>query len=319
MKNYIYVLHCPLAGTVRYVGKTTSPEKRLKSHVSAARTGAYTHHTSAWIRKLLSVGLQPLMEIVEEVESGKRWQDVERKWIAEGAAKGWKLTNSTSGGEGLDYICPQAAAAYKANLSAAMSNLWNLPERREENRTRSLLAWADPDVTARRKASQKAARETPVTKAKYVAAGREIGSRPEVKEKRSKSLKEAWADPDRKAAWVAATTTPEVKAKQSAAKIALWASDEGRAKMLATHTPERRAHQAKLIADPERKAKIDAARNSDEYKEKRAATIRAKWIEKNSHLNPEELAAAILKNDKARAKKAAILAATTATPYTESS
>jgi len=323
MTNYIYALHCPIADTVRYIGKTNSPGKRLKSHLSAARTNAYKHHASAWIRKLLSVGLEPRMEIIETLAEGESWQAAERSWILKATENGWKLTNSTAGGEGLDYICPEAAAKYRANLSAAMSELWNRPERRQEASLRSLAAWADPDVTARRKASAELARSRPETKAKYVAAAKHIHSRPGFKEKVRASLQAAWADPDRKAAWVAATTTPEVKAKQSAAKIALWASDEGRAKMLATHTPERRAHQAKLLADPERKAKIDAARNSEEYKAKRAATIRAKWLAKNSHLSPEELAAALLKNDKATAKraaeKAAILAATPATPYTESS
>ncbi|MNQ92236.1 GIY-YIG catalytic domain protein [compost metagenome] len=320
MTNYIYVLHCPLSGTVRYVGKTVNPDKRLRSHVSAARTGMYKHHTSAWIRKLLSVGLEPLIEVVDAVEDGERWQDLERRWIAEGTAKGWKLTNSTAGGEGLDYICPQAAAAYKANLSVAMSNLWNLPERRQENRIRSLRAWADPDVTARRKASQQVAREAPDTKAKYVAAGKEIGSRPEVKEKRSKSLKAAWADPERKERWVAATTTPEVKRKQSEAKLASWKDPEFIAKQAAGWTEERRMKQATWPNDPERKAKIDAARNSAEYKEKRAATIRAKWIEKNKHLPHEEFARKLAHNDRVSAsRKAAALAAVTPTPYTESS
>lgn len=269
------------------------------------------------------VGLEPRMEIIQAVLEGESWQEAERAWILKAAENGWKLTNSTAGGEGLDYICPEAAAKYRANLSAAMSELWNRPERRQEAQQRALVAWSDPEVRARHRVSSEAARMRPETQERFVAAALEINSRPEVIAKRKESLKAAWADPERKERWVAATTTPEVKAKQSAAKVALWASDEGRAKMLATHTPERRAHQAKLLADPDRKAKIDAARNSEEYKAKRAATIRAKWLAKNSHLSPEELDAALLKNDKATAKraaeKAATLAAATSAPYTESS
>lgn len=319
MTNYIYALRCPIANTVRYIGKSSNPQKRFRSHLSAAKRFAYRHHTSAWIRKLLAEGLKPELVVLEEVSDCGSWQEAERSWISKAASLGWELTNSTAGGEGLDYICPIATAAYRAKLSATHKIIWNTPERREEARQRSLTSWADPEITARRKASQEAARATPETKARFVAAALEINSRPEVQVKRKRSLEKHWAVPENKAKRLEAYAAPEVKAKQSAAKIALWASDGGRAKMLATHTPARRAHQAKLLADPERKAKIDAARNSEEYKAKRAATIRAKWIAKNSHLTPEELAAAILKNDKARAKKAAILAATTSTPYTESS
>lgn len=323
MTNYIYTLYCPIADTVRYVGKTTNPEKRLKSHVSAARTNAYKHHTSAWIRKLLSVGLEPHMEIIETVPEGESWQEAERAWIAKALIKGWRLTNSTAGGEGLDYICPKAAAVYRANLSAAMTELWNRPERRKEAQLRSIAAWADPEVTARRKASQEAARATPETKARYRESGKEIGSRPAVKNAKSIATTSQWANPETREARMRSLQAPEVKAKQSAAKIALWESPEGRAKMMAVHTPERRAHQAKLLADPARKAKIDAARNSEEYKAKRAATIREKWLAKNAHLSQAELEAALTKNDKATAKreeqKAAKLAAILATPYTESS
>lgn len=305
LANYIYALHCPLAGTVRYVGKSSNPQKRLKSHLSSAKTFSYRHHTSAWIRKLLSVGLEPRMEILEEVPEGTRWQDSERNWISSAADRGWRLTNSTSGGEGLDYICPEAAASYRANLSTAMTELWNRPERKEEARLRSLAAWADPEITARRKASQELARSRPETQARFVAAAKEIHSRPEVKEKLSASLKAAWADPERKAAWVAATTTPEVKRRQSEAKKQLWASAEGREKMLALFTPERRARQAELAKDPVRQAKVDAARNSPEYKAKRAATIRAKWIDKNKHLPPEEFARKLAHNDRVTAKRQA--------------
>lgn len=320
MPNYIYALHCPIADTVRYIGKSSDPCKRFKSHLSSAKTFAYKHHTSAWIRKLLAEGLQPEMRILEEVPDGTRWQDAERAWIAKGASMGWRLTNSTAGGEGLDYICPVAAAAYRAKLSAAHKIIWNTPERKEEARLRSLRSWADPEITARRKASSDAARLRPETKAKFSAAAKEIGARAEVKAKKAKATLATWTDPELREERLAAIRHPEVKAKQSAAKIALWASDEGRAKMLATHTPERRAHQAKLIANPDRKAKIDAARNSAEYKEKRAATIRAKWIEKNKHLPPEEFARKLAHNDRASAsRKAATLAAATSTPYTESS
>lgn len=320
MTIYIYGLFCPIENTVRYVGKSNRPENRFRAHLSSARGSTYEHHTSRWIRKLLSQGHRPTLIILEEVAAEVRWQDVERAYIASAADWGWKLTNSTAGGEGLDFICPEASAKYRAKLSASLKKVWATPERREEARLRVLASWADPEIVARRKASSELARQTPETQARYVAAAKDIHSRPEVKEKVRASLKAAWADPERKERWVAATTTPEVKRKQSEAKLASWKDPEFIAKQAAGWTDERRAKQATWPNDPERKAKIDAARNSEEYKAKRAATIRAKWIEKNKHLPPEEFARKLAHNDRVSAsRKAAILAATTATPYTESS
>lgn len=320
MTVYIYGLFCPIENTVRYVGKSNKPENRFRAHLSAARRSSYEHHTSRWIRKLLSQGRRPTLVILEEVAAEVRWQDVERAYIASAADWGWKLTNSTAGGEGLDFICPEASAKYRAKLSASLKKVWATPERREEARLRVLATWADPEIVARRKASSELTRQTPETQARYVAAAKDIHSRPEVKEKVSASLKAAWADPERKEKWIAATTTPEVKAKQSAAKLASWKDPEFVAKQAAAWTDERRAKQGKWATDPDRKAKIDAARNSAEYKEKRAATIRAKWIERNKHLPPEEFARKLANNDRVSAsRKAALLAAATSTPYTESS
>lgn len=331
MTNYIYALHCPIANTIRYIGKSYNPQKRFKSHLSSAKTFAYRHHTSSWIRKLLAEGLQPEMRILEEVPDGLRWQEVERSWIAKGPTLGWKLTNSTAGGEGLDYICHEAAAAYRAKLSASHKIIWNTPERREEARQRSLDAWSDPEVTARRKASSGIARLRPETQARFVAAALEINSRPEVKAAKSAAIAAQWADPEIREMRLAATRTPEVKAAQSASKIALWKDPEFRAKQAARWDEEGRAHHAALISAPERQSKIRATCATPGYKAKRAATIRANTIAKKAARTPEQLALTELKKEAAKAKRAetarlkyqadktAKLAATLTTPYTESS
>jgi len=36
MKTVIYGLFCPLAGAIRYIGKSCEPEKRLYAHIYAA-------------------------------------------------------------------------------------------------------------------------------------------------------------------------------------------------------------------------------------------------------------------------------------------
>ena len=310
MPTYIYVLHCPLTDRIRYIGKTISPRRRLAAHISAARRNVAKHHTAAWIRQVLAADQTPVMQVIDEIKEGESWQEIERFWISQADEMGWDLTNSTAGGEGSYFLFPIADAAYRAKLSATHKKIWNTPERKEEARLRALTAWADPEVVARRKATMDATKVKPETIARYRAAALEIARRPEVQAKKGASLKAAWADPVRKAAWIEATTTPEVKAKQSASKLALWASEEGRQKMLDSHTPERRARQAELLADPARKAKIDAARNSQEYKAKRAATIRAKLIEKNKHLSPADLEKLLALNDYKNARRKAAKLAT---------
>lgn len=94
----IYVLKCPVTRRVRYVGATRQRlEKRLVGHVSEARTGKLWPRCH-WIRKLLSAGTLPLIEIVELVQADQ-WQTRERYWIAEFGGMG-RLLNCTTGGDG---------------------------------------------------------------------------------------------------------------------------------------------------------------------------------------------------------------------------
>lgn len=108
MQHAIYALLCPYTRRVRYVGATRQRiEKRLIGHISEARTGkrwARCH----WIRKLLSAGTVPVLEVLEFVQADQ-WQARERHWIAEfGGMR--KLLNSTTGGDGGRIFSEEARA-----------------------------------------------------------------------------------------------------------------------------------------------------------------------------------------------------------------
>lgn len=261
MPNYIYALHCPIANTVRYIGKSINPEKRFKAHLSAAKTHAYRHHTSAWIRKLLANNLHPVLEILQQVDESERWQDAEIRWISYGKRQGWDLTNSTSGGEGLDYICPIAAAAYKANLSAAMSELWNRPERREEARQRALKGWNDPAQRQSRIENMISLHGTEEYRANWIRA-MEV----------SRQL-------------------PQTRARMSAAAKMNY---DGSGLQRCVKSKEFKAEQGKRLAkrweDPEARDKLSKSRWSDEAKEAQAAEILQRKEKMKASITPEVLA-----------------------------
>ena len=99
-KFLIYALCDPRTGEVRYVGKTESAFRtRLNHHIFRARKGE-KHHVYCWIRKLLSEGVRPEMELVEECFSHEDLAETERFYIAYFRSLGFRLTNHTEGGEG---------------------------------------------------------------------------------------------------------------------------------------------------------------------------------------------------------------------------
>ena len=122
MPDRIYALTDPRTEQVRYIGKTSHAlDWRLKKHIAAARTrkGTYLLH---WLRQLQDEGLSPDIQLLTMVAK-VRWQETERAWIAFGRERGWPLTNSTEGGEGLcdpaPYVRRKLAEAAEGNTYAS--------------------------------------------------------------------------------------------------------------------------------------------------------------------------------------------------------
>lgn len=267
MTNFIYGLECPVERVIRYVGKSTKPSKRLKAHLSGARRFAYDHHTARWIRRLLEDGLEPILVVLCEVLDGERWQDVEREYIATAEGKGWRLTNSTAGGEGLDYLNPEDEARYRANLKRAMGTYNATPEGQAKLR-RMIAATLEPEALARRNAAIRATKERPEFREKMIGVSREINARPEVKAAKSKAAKSMWRDPDMRARFMAGNATPEKKAKQSTAKKASWADPVVGARLRAIHSSEEVRHK---------KSEAAKRRATPEYRAMMAEKTKASW------------------------------------------
>lgn len=68
---YVYVLWCPLAKQIKYVGYSSQPpHMRLSGHLSEARSLASRHRPkSQWIYTLLERGASPVLRVVKYCES----------------------------------------------------------------------------------------------------------------------------------------------------------------------------------------------------------------------------------------------------------
>lgn len=97
LEIYIYLLLDPRDNSIRYVGATIHPEKRMWEHLHDLRLKC---HRTDWIKFLLRNELEPQMWIIE-VTDEKKWEKRERNWIKFYRKVGCDLTNATDGGEGV--------------------------------------------------------------------------------------------------------------------------------------------------------------------------------------------------------------------------
>lgn len=96
--TYIYSLSDPFTGQVRYIGKADDLRVRFNNHVSLK--GKESTKKSAWIKSLIKKGAKPIIEIVDIVDKAE-WKFWEQFYISLFKSWGFRLVNSTDGGEGL--------------------------------------------------------------------------------------------------------------------------------------------------------------------------------------------------------------------------
>lgn len=262
MTVYIYGLLCPLSGDIRYIGKSINPKSRLRAHVNAALNKAYDHHTSRWIRHLAKLNHHPELVILDVVADGEDWRNVEREWIASAITSGWRITNTTAGGEGLDYIDQDARAKYRANHRKAMERHWYSEAGKVQmEKMRSRLT---PDVIAARSEAVSRSLKSEQYREKMRPINSEINSRPEVKAKKSSKSKAMWED--KRGKLLSAFASEECKRKQSESKKAAWADPVVGAKLREIHASEevrrKKSEAAKRRATPEYRAMMAEKRRA---------------------------------------------------------
>ena len=92
----IYALIDPRDDRIRYIGRSVNIKRRFWEHLKKVETTK----VGRWKQKLLSLELEPILEILEEVEDRASLKEREMFWIAYGRDQGWALLNLTDGGDG---------------------------------------------------------------------------------------------------------------------------------------------------------------------------------------------------------------------------
>lgn len=93
---FIYVLRESDTGEIRYVGKASDPERRLKGHLEDQRKNSYKVN---WLKSLIDRGGWPVMELIFECPQIE-WQRWEQLTIQLFQRTGCRLVNLTKGGDG---------------------------------------------------------------------------------------------------------------------------------------------------------------------------------------------------------------------------
>src|SRR5213595_4250750 len=101
-KYLIYAIRLThdLSHEYRYVGKSSSGVKRMKSHLRAASNPNNPEYSSGkyrWIRKHFSA---VTFDVLEEFENDTLLSLSEMKWIHVSRTRGHRLLNATDGGDG---------------------------------------------------------------------------------------------------------------------------------------------------------------------------------------------------------------------------
>ncbi len=196
--------------TIRYIGRTKfdTPDKRLATHKRDAKAGG-TYHIHNWIRKVEDDGDVVIAIILDGELTWEESATREIYWIAEYKARGYDLTNMTSGGDGAPNLPEEVRLVMSAKargkghpqseetrrkISEAHKGRKPSDEIREKYRKAKLGKKVSAETKAKISASSRGKPKSEATKAKMSAwqYGRVLSD--EHKEKVSKALKEYYAE-----------------------------------------------------------------------------------------------------------------------------
>ena len=70
MVTYIYYLICPIDGKVRYVGKSSNPQRRYKQHIT--KLDRLLTPKRMWLESLFKKNLKPICKVVEKCDNDEQ-------------------------------------------------------------------------------------------------------------------------------------------------------------------------------------------------------------------------------------------------------
>ena len=177
IKNLIYALRDPRSWEPRYIGKSTTGMDRPKRHRLSSRLATRSHKNS-WIKSLLAVGIEYVIEILEQVSTAEKLGVRERFWIARGRAVGWRLTNATDGGDGTPGLV--RSPQHRAKVSAALRGRKLTAEHRERIGAAQRGKVLTPECRAKLSLVRTGYRESAATRAKKSASHMGLRHAPDV-------------------------------------------------------------------------------------------------------------------------------------------
>lgn len=85
---------------IRYIGKTKNIKDRIRRHISKYYLNLEDNYKNRWIKSELNKGNKILIEEIDLVQDGY-WKESEKYWIEQFRNWGFRLVNTTEGGDGL--------------------------------------------------------------------------------------------------------------------------------------------------------------------------------------------------------------------------
>jgi hypothetical protein len=113
--TFIYGLHDPRTGALRYVGKSVDPQSRYAGHMTQPHSSV-----RGWIQSLTAAGLRPEMRILERCTSDGISEEMQ--WIQKSLADGCELLNSNSEHPGRK---PTSRGAYNPHPARQLGRVSN--------------------------------------------------------------------------------------------------------------------------------------------------------------------------------------------------
>jgi NUMOD3 motif len=122
--TFLYALTDPRHGDTHvYIGKADDPRRRFMEHYWELKDDR--SRKAHWLRQLLALGMKPAQEILREVPLAE-WERWERDYIRWYRVLGWRVVNSTDGGDGVVNLSPEA----RARCAAGRRGKGHTPEAR---------------------------------------------------------------------------------------------------------------------------------------------------------------------------------------------
>lgn len=220
------------------MGKTSNIRGRLETHFRLARKRGRKTHAHTWMSGLLNVGLKPEFYILEKVRRGQDANTLERQWIAMMRLAGCRLTNRTSGGDGLDkgFVWSEDS---KQRLSASLTGRKFTPEAKANMK----IAFNRPEMKERRR---QIVEELKANNPEWLAKVRKGRSGQPVSEESKAKISASWTD--------------ERKARHAAEKSALPFDDRWRQQLQSALEGRWKRDRGKPISEAHKAALAEGRR-----------------------------------------------------------